>query len=101
MPATTKTYFAYGSNLCFPRLAARVPSAQFVTVAKLPGFKVAFHKRSDDGSGKATIVEDSMSSVYGALFEFEDRHLDFLRKAEGHPKNYAENDGIVVHTLDG
>ena len=96
-----KIYFAYGSNLCLPRFIARVPSARFIAVAKLPQFKVAFHKRGSDGSGKATIVSDPQGSVYGALYEFEDLHLDALRKAEGYPTHYEEMEGVILHTLDG
>jgi len=39
-------YFSYGSNMSIRRLADRVPSAQLVTVAKLPSHTLRFHKRS-------------------------------------------------------
>jgi hypothetical protein len=100
-PAKMRTYFAYGSNLCLPRLISRVPSARFVAIAKLPDFKLTFHKRSEDGSGKATVVMSPKETVYGALFEFEDMHLDALRKAEGYPKHYSETENFTFNTLDG
>ncbi|MDX1498856.1 MAG: gamma-glutamylcyclotransferase family protein [Woeseiaceae bacterium] len=49
-------YAAYGSNLHPRRLEARVPSAQLLGTARLPGFVLGFNKRGMDGSAKCGIV---------------------------------------------
>jgi len=78
----------------------RVPSARFVAVAKLPKSRVVFHKKSEDQSGKATVVESIATDVYGDLFSIEKSDLPALRKVEGFPKGYDEKE-ISVVTLDG
>ena len=50
-------YFAYGSNLCFPRLRARVPGVRALGPALLRGHELRWHKRGTDGSGKCSIVK--------------------------------------------
>jgi hypothetical protein len=77
-PATTKRatyYFAYGSNLYIPRLAARVPSAVPETIGYVDRYRLAFHKRSVDGSAKADAVwtEQRDDRIWGAVYRF---HLD-------------------------
>ena len=94
-----KPYFAYGSNLCLKRFtdASRVPSASFKSIATLEGYRVVFHKRSADDSGKATIIRDSKSRVVGALFAYDDGDHARLKKVEG---GYLEQT-VTVLTLDG
>src|SRR2546422_163730 len=94
-----KLYFAYGSNLCLGRLKepSRVPSASFKCVATLEGYRVVFWKRSTDGSGKATIVRDPDSNVVGALFSYEDKDYEQLKKAEA---AYAECI-VAIKSSDG
>jgi len=84
-----RLYFVYGSNLCLKRFKdpSRVPSASFKCVATLEGYRVFFWKRSVDGSGKATIVRDPDSNVVVALFSYEDKDHEKLKKAEA---GYAE-----------
>ena len=45
--------FAYGSNMCTQRMWGRVPTAIPATIGFTSQRKLVFHKRSDDGSGKA------------------------------------------------
>lgn len=73
-------YFAYGSNLHAARLADRAPSSRFVCVAQLPGYRLAFHKRSlIDGSGKCNIVQAAEThSVWGAVYELGRRDIERL-----------------------
>jgi gamma-glutamylcyclotransferase len=93
-------YFAYGSNLCLARFVTRVPSARFVTQARLPQVRLVFHKRGDDGSGKATLVPAADAAVYGALLTLEDADLPALRRAEGYPEHYSER-MVTVTTSRG
>lgn len=83
-------YFAYGSNMLTERLRARVPSAQPVTAASLPGFSIRFHKRSRDGSGKCNVVATPASAVtvYGVVFEVAPEELDALDEAERRGRGY-------------
>src|SRR6478735_7997739 len=97
-------YFAYGSNMCLGRLQERVSSAQFIEIAKIEGYCVEFHKRSDHSifgsSGKATLLKNYDSEVYGALYSFDDIDIRGLRYAEGCPTHYRE-ENINVLTLSG
>lgn len=93
--------FAYGSNLSEQRLRKRVPSATFVGRAKLEGHRLAFHKRSVDGSGKATVeVADPGSTVWGAVFDCPEEEKPALDEAEGLGNGYNE-EVITVELLGG
>lgn len=85
MSKTHFTTFAYGSNMLASRIRARCPSARPIGISELPGYRVAWHKRSADGSGKCDLIrtEPIQSSVWGVLYEIlrsEKRDLD---RAEG------------------
>ena len=95
-------YFAYGSNLCLPRLRSRVPGAALVSLAPLHGFALRWHKRSQDGSGKASVlrVPNAAAFVWGALFRIPADQRAGLDKAEGLGNGYREN-LIEVEMPDG
>ena len=78
-------YIAYGSNLHPLRLAERVPSARAVGVVEMPGHRLAFHKRSVDGSAKGHIYTDEVRhlTAYGVLYEFDVEDKPHLDAAEG------------------
>jgi hypothetical protein len=87
-------YFAFGSNMLTERLQARVPSAQAVGTARLPGYALRFHKRSTDGSGKCSVVPSPQtngqgrSAVYGVRFVMDGGHLPSLDAAEARGDGY-------------
>lgn len=82
-------YFAYGSNMLTERLRERVPSAQPLTSAHLPGRALRFHKRSIDGSGKCNLVDaDRESVVHGVLFRVNPDELTALDEAEHRGRGY-------------
>ncbi|MDO8436744.1 MAG: gamma-glutamylcyclotransferase family protein [Nitrosomonadaceae bacterium] len=85
-------YLAYGSNLHPIRLQERVLSARVVGVVDLPGHTLAFHKRSDDLSGKCLLYSDqgASSKAYGVLYEFDPTQKPQLDAAEGSGKGYFE-----------
>jgi gamma-glutamylcyclotransferase len=93
-------YFAYGSNLCERRFLDRVKAARFLCVGKSAGYRVVFHKRSNDGSGKATLVAGEAQEVFGALYEIDVEAHRRLRTAEGWPKHYVEQ-SVKVETSAG
>lgn len=73
--------FAYGSNMCSQRLLKRCPSAQFVSIASLPGYLLTFHKMSTDGSGKCDIeptgnIADVVWGIVFSILESERAALD-------------------------
>ena len=92
---------AYGSNLHPFRMAQRVPSAKPIGVVPMPGRRLAFHKRSRDGSGKCLFYDPASARdiMYGVVYEFdaaEKRKLDAL---EGLGKGYNEH--FVAVPLNG
>jgi len=89
-------YFAYGSNMSFPRLRNRVTGARIVGVAKLERHKLVFHKVSKDGSGKCDIVESEAGEVLGILFELPSSEKKKLDQVEGLNYGYDEKE-VRVH----
>jgi len=104
MPATKRPpamiYFAYGSNLCERRFLHRVKAARFLRIGNVPGYRVVFHKRSNDGSGKATLIADESQTVFGALYGLDTEAHRRLRSAEGWPEHYVEQ-AVNVETSAG
>jgi gamma-glutamylcyclotransferase len=94
--------FAYGSNMCTGRLTQRVPSAKPRFAAKFAKHQLAFHKRSDDGSGKADVVYtgDGHDLVWGVVFELEASQKANLDNAEGLEYGYFEKP-VTVETPSG
>jgi hypothetical protein len=62
--------FAYGSNLCLPRIRERVASAVPLDIGFVSNRKLVFHKKSADGSAKAD-ARDSCNHddrVWGVVY---------------------------------
>ncbi len=83
-------YFAYGSNLHPHRLGRRVPSARIRARAVLPGYRLAFHKRGADGSGKCDVVPDPGAAVHGVVYTMTADEKPLLDAAEGLHRGYQE-----------
>lgn len=94
-------YFAYGSNLCEPRLRARVRSARFVAVGWLAGYDLRFHKRGRDGSGKgdAHPTASHVDRLWGGVAALSADDLMRLDEIEGVGSGYDRVD--VQVTLAG
>lgn len=91
--------FSYGSNMCSPRIAARVPSARFVATGCVRGFSLRFHKRGRlDGSGKANMLrtDDPEDRVWGVIWEIDPADKAGLDRAEGLGNGYDEERVRVV-----
>lgn len=85
-------YFAYGSNMDWDQMRERCPSARFVGVAKLPGHRLAFSRRSRKRNcGVADAVEDQGSDVWGVVYEIDDQDIARLDVAEGYSPGRAKN----------
>ena len=97
-------YFAYGSNMLEERLKSsdRVPDATFLARGNVRGYRLRFHKKSNDESGKCNIVKTDFTKdiVCGVVFEFPEAQLDALDKAEGVGYGYHRDYDIPVWLTD-
>lgn len=94
-------YFAYGSNMATARLRKRMPSAEPLGVATLPGHELRFHKRSKkDRSAKcdAFATGDDDSACIGVLFSFDPAERADLDLAEGAGKGYDAKVVTVINS---
>jgi gamma-glutamylcyclotransferase len=82
------------------RLAARTPSARYVTTATLTRHQLRFHKRSHDGSSKCDAYETGNHSdcIIGVVFEIQDNEKPILDVYEGLGKGYEKKIISVIDT---
>jgi len=94
-PGARLHYFAYGSNMSLPRLAARIASAQPLGVARLAGHRLCFHKAGRDDSAKCDAYRTAGDEdrVLGVLFEIDAAERAVLDRYEGLGQGYD------VHTV--
>lgn len=90
--------FAYGSNMCSKRLKKRISSAKFVAKGFVKRHKIAFHKTSKDGSGKADcyFTGNAQDKVWGVVLEITDDEKIILDKYEGLGDGYTEKTIDVI-----
>ena len=95
-------YFAYGSNLDQNQMRERCPNNRPIGVAYLPGYRLAFTFYSDGRwkCGCADIVRDINSTVWGYVYELNDRGLMRLDNYEGCPYCYRRFQTKVI-SVDG
>ena len=84
-------YFAYGSNMSYKRLLARVPSAVKLGNASLSGHRLRFHKQGRDGSAKCDAHHTGIPShrVLGVVFDIAPEEKPGLDRHEGLGQGYA------------
>lgn len=101
MPVTLIHCLAYGSNLHPFRMVQRVPSARPIGVVEMPKKRLAFHKRSNDGSGKCLFYEPGGSDdiMYGVAYAFDAAEKSKLDRLEGLGQGY--NEQLVSFPLNG
>jgi gamma-glutamylcyclotransferase (GGCT)/AIG2-like uncharacterized protein YtfP len=89
---STILYFAYGSNMSTTRLRHRVAGCRFAFVARLPNYRLCFHKRSDDGPAKCNAFKTATptDAVIGAVYEIPTNEKPALDRAEGLGRGYQE-----------
>ena len=94
--------FAYGSNMDSARLRGRVGDCTALGVATLPQYRLRFHKRSKDETGKCNAHHTGKEgdAVIGVLFEVSEARKPDLDDAEGLDKGYRE-EPIQVTLADG
>ena len=83
---------AYGSNLHPFRLTQRDRTAVPVSVVPMPGKRLAFHKKSNDGSGKCLFYEPGGADdvMYGVAYEIDAAEKPMLDEVEGLGQGYNE-----------
>ena len=80
-------YFAYGSNLDLLQMQLRCPEAQFVSTAKLDGYRICFPRKSFVRDCAVISIEPSISeTVWGALYELDGTDIARLDEREGYDK---------------
>lgn len=80
----TFMYFAYGSNLLQKRIHINNPSAKRAGIGKLNNYRLDFIRYSTRWRGaSATIVPCKGSSVWGAIWEIDMKHMESLDDQEG------------------
>ena len=77
-------YFAYGSNLDYEQMRARLGDAEIVGVGYLPGYSLAFNKRGWDGTAKANLVASSkIHKAWGVFYKITQRQIETMSRYEG------------------
>ena len=76
--------FSYGSNMLTRRIRERTPSAFSIGTGEIRGYRIAFHKRGADGSGKANArhTGDDADRAHGVLYRIEAAELERLDAVE-------------------
>lgn len=85
--------FAYGSNLCSRRIAARVERLHLVGVGSIAGYALRFNKKSRDGSAKANAHRTGVAEdvVWGAVYGLSKSDKERLDGFEGLGRGYFES----------
>ena len=81
------------------RIKRRAPSTQVISPGFVEGHRLRFHKKSRDGSGKATIIEtgEETDRVWGVLIDIAFKDKLSLDIAEGLGRGYGEKAIKVFH----
>ena len=96
----TLYYFAYGSNMSPHRLRERVPAIEAISVARLAGYALCWHKPGRDGSAKCDIVCAGDSEVYGVVYRIARADKPLLDRYEGLGVGYNAGE-VELECRDG
>ncbi|SEO95667.1 gamma-glutamylcyclotransferase family protein [Aquisalimonas asiatica] len=83
--ADWRHYFAYGSNMLPARLLERTPSAHWLGVGRLPGYRLHFnHVSRADGTAKCNIerCDAADAAVWGVVYAVHREEQPVLDRAE-------------------
>jgi len=79
----TRLYFAYGSNLNLEMINQKCTKPRILGIAKLAGHKLGFYEHSVIWDGAVeTVVPDTQSEVWGALYQLESYAWEQLDNCE-------------------
>jgi hypothetical protein len=98
MKRAMRQVFAYGSNLTLARIEERIGKVAIVTIGKLEGHALRFHKIGRDGSGKADAYATGRAEdeVWGAVYEFSAGTKRRLDRFEGLGTEYLDTEIEVI-----
>jgi gamma-glutamylcyclotransferase (GGCT)/AIG2-like uncharacterized protein YtfP len=89
-------YFAYGSNLKRDRLRDRVGAWSSEENCFLEGYRLTF-----DSRGKADIIEEVSSKVYGVIYGLSEQQMRALDTYEGVSNNVYRRSTVSVTVVAG
>jgi hypothetical protein len=78
------------------RLQRRCEFACLSGVASVTGYRLAFCKKSKDGSGKATLIADLAGQAFGAIFDIVAKDAAKLDQIEGRGKGYERIEELTA-----
>jgi gamma-glutamylcyclotransferase (GGCT)/AIG2-like uncharacterized protein YtfP len=91
-----KHYFAYGANMDLNTMFDRCPSAKFIEVGTLDGYRFIINTR-----GVASIVSDATASVCGVIWTINEEDEAFLDLFEGvKGRWYSKHTVAVAETVN-
>jgi gamma-glutamylcyclotransferase len=98
MSAAYTLVFAYGSNMCTRRMCERVASARVLATGFVIQRRIAFHKRSQDGSAKADaqFTGTPNDCVWGVIYRLPTDHKPQLDAYEFLGVGYDEESVDVM-----
>jgi len=94
-------YFAYGSNLVQEQKVNRTGPIREQRRVRLDGYRLAFNKRGNDGTGKANIVPDEGGTVWGVVYRCSPSALKEMDRYEGVSGGHYVRKTVCVRTDDG
>ena len=91
-----KNFFAVGTNMDAEYLRRIVPGALRLTVARLPGYTVRWHKRAgSEGKLAAYETSNGRDAVWGVVYQLSPAGFQLIDDAQRHAR-YAENQVRVI-----
>ncbi|KAK6543705.1 hypothetical protein TWF694_000440 [Orbilia ellipsospora] len=97
--ATTKLYFAYGSNIWLDQMVRRCPSSTYKAVARLPSYRWLICERGYANIYPSPSPSTTTSEVWGILFDLPPEDEASLDRYEGFPFDY-EKEMVTVELLE-
>ncbi len=76
-------YLAYGSNMHPLRIGDRLGQIERIGTVALPGWRLALHKRGEDGSGKGDLLRCDNSEAWGVVYRLDAKLKPLLDEFEG------------------
>lgn len=98
MEVNTMYYFAYGSNMNHNQMKQRCPSAEFISRAKLVGYRFVYDGYSPkrNGSVANVIKSDKKDVVWGGLYKIDPVCRQSLDCQENYPNSYQRKNVKVI-----
>ena len=91
-----KNFFAVGTNMDAEYLRRIVPGALRLTVARLPGYTVRWHKRAgSEGKLAAYETSNARDAAWGVVYQLSPADFQLIDDAQRHAR-YVENHVRVI-----